>query len=325
MIHIACGLDNNYAPYCTILLYSILENNKQDDITFHLLTNNMNEVNRKTIQQMVADYGKIIFFHHIDKDLFQDFPISGHINYATYLRLLLPSVLPDLDKVLYLDCDMIIDGNLKELWDINIENYALAGVRDSENDNIRLYNRLGYDQSLGYINAGVLLMNLKEWRKDNVLSEAIKRITSNPRKYCYWDQDFINEFYCDRKLLLDFKFNLMEFFLFSYNKFIISRKYFRDIERAIKKPTIIHFCGHIKPWHIEYSSPIKYIFCKYADKQQYISDIYTYQRSKKQRIKDRIGNIIYRIVSRLGLPHELSIDKTCRSRYRGDIYHIEDY
>lgn len=325
MIHISCGLDNNYAPYCIILLYSILENNKENDITFHLLTNNMSEDNRKIIQQVVNDSGKNVLFYHVDKELFKGFPISGHINYAAYFRFLLPSVLPDLDKVLYLDCDMIVDGDLKELWNVDIENYALAGVRDSENDNIRLYNRLGYERSLGYINSGVLLINLKEWRKDNILTTAIKALTSNPLKYQYHDQDFINEFYCDRKLLLDFKFNLMEFFLFSYNKFIISRKYFRDIERAIKKPTIIHFCGHIKPWHIEYSSPIKYIFCKYADKQQYISDIYTYQRSKKQRIKDRIGNIIYRIVSRLGLPHELSIDKTCRSRYRGDIYHIEDY
>ncbi|MDR1504225.1 MAG: glycosyltransferase family 8 protein [Prevotella sp.] len=325
MIHISCGLDNNYAPYCIILLYSILENNKENDITFHLLTNNMSEDNRKIIQQVVNDYGKNVLFYHVDKELFKGFPISGHINYAAYFRFLLPSVLPDLDKVLYLDCDMIVDGDLKELWNIDIENYALAGVRDSENDNIRLYNRLGYEQSLGYINSGVLLINLKEWRKDNILTTAIKALTSSPLKYQYHDQDFINEFYCDRKLLIDFKFNLMEFFLFSYNKFIISRKYFHDIERAIKKPTIIHFCGHIKPWHIEYSSPIKYIFCKYADKQQYISDIYTYQRSKKQRIKDRIGNIIYRILSRLGLPHELSIDKTSRNRYRGDIYHIEDY
>jgi lipopolysaccharide biosynthesis glycosyltransferase len=285
----------------------------------------MSEDNRKIIQQVVNDYGKNVLFYHVDKELFKGFPISGHINYAAYFRFLLPSVLPDLDKVLYLDCDMIVDGDLKELWNIDIENYALAGVRDSENDNIRLYNRLGYEQSLGYINSGVLLINLKEWRKDNILTTAIKALTSSPLKYQYHDQDFINEFYCDRKLLIDFKFNLMEFFLFSYNKFIISRKYFHDIERAIKKPTIIHFCGHIKPWHIEYSSPIKYIFCKYADKQQYISDIYTYQRSKKQRIKDRIGNIIYRILSRLGLPHELSIDKTSRNRYRGDIYHIEDY
>ena len=328
MIHIACGLDNNYSPYCVVMLYSLLENNKQNDITFHILTNNMSESNRIILSKMIDDYKKHIIFYNIDETVFNKLPVggewSGHINIAAYFRFLLPTILPDIDKIIYLDSDMIVVSNIAELWNVDVEQYAVAGVRDSENDNIRLYNRLNYDQSLGYINSGVLLINLKEWRKDNFLSEAIKRIASNPKKYCYHDQDFINEFYCDRKLLLDFKFNLMEFYC-GYSKLIMNKKHYRDIEEAIKNPVIVHFCGNIKPWHNEYSSPIKHVFCKYADNQPYIANIYKNKRSDKQIIRDKFGNFVYRVLKRLNIPRELSIDKTIKYRYRADIYHIDDY
>ena len=151
---IALCHDNNYAPYSVVVMASIMEHNIEESVTFHVLHTNLTEDRCQIIQDWVeTNDKKSIFFYKMEKLDFDDFPIDEHtyLDYGAYIRLFLGECLKDIDKVLYLDCDVIVNDSLKELWNIDISNYALAGIRDRINDYVHVYNRLRYSLSLIHI------------------------------------------------------------------------------------------------------------------------------------------------------------------------------
>lgn len=194
MIHIALCFNETYTQYATTVVASVIANNITENIRFHLLVDNIAPYNEKEISKWIEGRAqKKVTFYHIDKNEFDIFPLGeAYINISTYFRLVMPKLLDGIDKVLYLDCDVIVNSSLKELWDTDIENYALAGVRDRINDYVRVYNRLGYPMQDGYVNAGVLLINLKRWREDDIYVKAAEIASRMPKRLLNHDQDIIN-------------------------------------------------------------------------------------------------------------------------------------
>lgn len=118
-------------------------------------------------------------------------PYTGIYSTACYLRLFTPSLLPNADKALYLDCDLIINGNLKELFDTNIDGFAVAAVRNATLSYIIVKYYLGFDYwEDGYFNIGVLLMNLKFWRERNLQNLLFSYLSSY--RVSLQDQDALN-------------------------------------------------------------------------------------------------------------------------------------
>lgn len=264
-MHIAFCLDNNYIPHCATVIASIMDNNQSEKITFHLLSDSISENNKRMLTDWVSSYNSNnIQFYTINKEDFAVFPIEdAYINISTYFRLIMPYLLKGIDKVIYLDCDVIVNDSLKDLWNVDISNYALAGVRDRINDYIRVYNRLNYPMSYGYVNAGVLVINLEQWREDNIFEKATTIAHKIPKQLKNHDQDIINLVYHDSMLFLDFKFNLLEHFLYTEDNLYFNKKYYSSIEQACANPVIIHFCMPCKPWHKECINPFKHLYEKY--------------------------------------------------------------
>lgn len=315
-MHIAFCLDNNYVPYCSAVMASVIDNNKGEDIVFHLLGDNILKDNVDMLTRWVdGKDGVDIKIYSINKNDFDVFPIGdAYINISTYFRLIMPSLLAGLDKVIYLDCDTVVSGSLKELWNTDISNYALAGVRDRINDYIRVYNRLGYPMPDGYINAGVLLINLKRWREDDIFYKAVNIAKSMPACLKNHDQDIINLLYHGQIKMLDFKYNLLEYYLYTEDWLYIDKKYYPQIVEACQHPVIVHFCMPQKPWHIECINPFKSLFLKYLNMTPWAGMPFTHkvqQRSKKENVK--------LFLERLGLYH---VER--KSTLRKDIAHIED-
>ena len=165
---IALCHDKHYAPYAATVIASIMENNKGEDIVFHLICDDIPADTQRILTEWVISHHCEIRFYTINADDFVGFPFekNARLNFGAYYRLFLGEVLKDIDKVLYLDCDLIVNGSLRELWETEIDDYALAGVRDRVNDYIHVFNRLRYPMVDGYINSGVLLINLKKWREE---------------------------------------------------------------------------------------------------------------------------------------------------------------
>ena len=101
---------------------------------------------------------------------------------------MIPKILPNnISKALYLDCDLIINGNISSLFTIDLNDYASGAVFDGGTDDIRTYNRLKYSSGNGYFNAGVLLMNLEYWRINNVMESLFSFIKEHPERLMFWD------------------------------------------------------------------------------------------------------------------------------------------
>ncbi|MBR3627657.1 MAG: hypothetical protein IKN42_02280 [Elusimicrobia bacterium] len=149
-------------------------------------------------------------------------------------KFFLGNIFKNLDKILYLDCDLVVLTSLKELFSENIDNYYLAGA-----DNIGhyfLYKDRGYFVSSFYINSGVMLINLDLWRKDNLAEKFITIKEKNINNFIFVDQDVIN-LCCENKIKpLDLSWNMHTGFF--KNISFHPRK--NDIKKAISNPKIIH-------------------------------------------------------------------------------------
>lgn len=264
-MHIAFCLDNNYVPFCAGAIASVIENNKGEKITFHLLVDDITTANVHKYRTWISTFEDVALnIYSINKEDFKDFPIGGaYINISTYFRLLMPVRLSHLEKVIYLDCDIVINGSLKELWNTDLSDYALTGVRDRINDYIRVYNRLGYPMKDGYVNAGVLLINLKYWRETHVFERAIDVAKQMPTHLKNHDQDIINLLYHGKILMLDFKYNVLEYYFYTEEWIYMDCKYYPQIVEACQHPVIVHFCMPQKPWHIECINPYKELYRQY--------------------------------------------------------------
>jgi len=186
------------------------------------------------------------------KAAFEDAYIGHkHITVASYYRLLLPKVLPDCPKCLYLDGDIIVRGDLSEVFNAQIGQNYIAGIKDppfiilSEmvtEEECRAADLCPYDR---YVNAGVLLMNLDAIRRDGIDRRFIEL---SKRRLPFEDQDNINIACYDRIAHLPFRFNAMITYL---NQLVhMSRMVFtaEEINEACENPLIIHYVGE-KPWH----------------------------------------------------------------------------
>ena len=171
-MNIVLATDDNFVQHCSVTMLSILKHNS--DVVFYILTEGLSESNVSMLNNIVAENGGDIYICNVDKEVVKRFPMpadaDAHISVATYYRLLTEFILPQsVDKYIYMDCDMVVRGNMLELWNENVENYAIGAVFQSvslaqEQDK----NRLGIPEKNGYFNAGLLLVNLKYWRENNI-------------------------------------------------------------------------------------------------------------------------------------------------------------
>lgn len=148
-------LDNNFVMQTGVAMTSVCENNQTESIKFHLISTGLSNENQMDLRNIVDKYGKEICFYIVDDSLLANCPVnvpgqSKTVSIATYLKVFIVNILPDnIDKVLYLDGDLIVRGSLTDLWNTDISEVSLAAVRDIFADDIRVYNRLCYyDSSL---------------------------------------------------------------------------------------------------------------------------------------------------------------------------------
>lgn len=254
-INIALASNNDYAPYTAATIESIIyNNNSKNNINFYyLIPSDFSKENKNKILSLVnkTNLYKLTFVDMGNK--FSDLKCQiNHISIQTYYRLLLAEILKDETKCLYLDSDTIVERDISEFYCIDLDKNYIAGVKaacyhspDGNKNYCQFLNIKSIDQ---YVNAGVLLMNLEEIRKDNITKKFIELTDKNFPS----DQDIINSACYDKILLLPLKNNLMTKY-FSGDKQAnedAKRVYgTEEIEDAKNSPLVIHYADKIKPWH----------------------------------------------------------------------------
>ena len=256
-INIVCATDNNYAPYCGIMLTSVFENNRDRGVSAYILLDKpLEEKEQRRFKRLSKKYGAQIHYVLVDKSFFERFPLKGYgvkwWSIVTYYRLYAADLLPQsVSNVLYLDCDIIVDRPIGELFDMDWDGYAVGAIPDMSIEWKEFYERLGYDRSEGYYNAGVLFMNLDYWRENKVGQQCIDYLTSNYDKIFNNDQDVLNVVtrHCKRTLPVSYNFQIQLIMPFCFNTF---RDEMKKEVLSTTQPHIIHYASEIKPWMTRY-------------------------------------------------------------------------
>ena len=256
-MNILLSTDNNYVMPTGVLMTSIGENNGCNINYYVLVDEKFSKESREALMRVAAKYKNAISFYTITPEETKDFPVKkdyqpSHITMAAYYRLFVADILPpDMEKVLYLDCDMVVRHSIEKLWSIDISDYAIGVVRDCDEFSESKDNRLPYPMQEGYFNSGVLLINLDYWRKNKCYDMFEDFARKHSEIIIYHDQDILNATLWDKKKWLPLTYNFQSSFIHKAEY----RNNYERIEDEIKAtkydPTIIHYVANTKPWKID--------------------------------------------------------------------------
>lgn len=306
IIHIGLCADKNFALPLGVCITSIFESHKSTNICVHILTPGLLSDDVKRLKALKSKYGHEILIHKIDDSVFDNLPVSTLFPKAIYYRYLFASILtPDIDKILYIDCDAIVLDDLAELYSIDLNNHPFAAAEDRSSDEIIERNRIEiYDGA--YFNSGVLLLNLKFWRENDSFRSLITYVSNNPKK-CLWpDQDALNILYHNEVLIIPPKYNFLISFIEPFEKLGLHKKKWAGIVKSIQNITILHFATKEKPWFKHVRHPLKPIWIYY-----YRISLWRNHKLKDPRsiIERFIDFYKYRILGWNRYPVEKSMDK----------------
>ena len=289
-MNIALCTDEKYSFPCGVCVTSILENNKEEGCCIYILTDGLKQETIEKFKQLQNKYKQKIDIITINDKLFDGLKISDRFPKSIYYRFLLPQLLNE-DKIIYLDCDIIVTSSLKELWDTDINNFACAAVEDQMSDDIIIQNRIGLYKD--YFNSGVLLINLNYWRREQIADKLIEFIRENPEKCIYPDQDALNYILHDKVKFLEYKYNYQELFFLEKEKIALHKTKWDNLLPNNITPTIIHYTGFIKPWHKGCPHPYKQMFIKFKANSPWKKEKLRSRHSLKWKILRIIGQIKY--------------------------------
>lgn len=233
-INIIFSSDNNYAQYLGVTLCSIFENKTCSNyIYIYVLESGINDDNKRKLSLLENKYNFKINYIKMNTKFFKDFHISRHVTQAVYYRIMIAKLLLNINKVLYLDCDIILNRDVLELYKINTDDYFFVAVEEPV-DNIKEYLEMPKDSK--YFNSGVMLINLKKWRENNISEKVINFIKTTDKKLNAWDQDALNYILSNKWLEVSYIYNYTT---------LLSTKY---TPLSLDKIWAIHYTG-LKPWN----------------------------------------------------------------------------
>jgi lipopolysaccharide biosynthesis glycosyltransferase len=262
---VAYAADDNYAKYLGISMLSLFQSNKEfAEITVFVLDCGIKASNREKLALIAEEYSREIYFNSMEAVVYGlDLHMgSRKMPVACYARLFLASIIPvSYDRILYLDCDTIVRGSLTDFWKVDLEGCTVAGVRDTV-DSFFL-KKIGLNPGEAYVNSGVLLINLIEWRKEQIEEQFMEVIQRFDGKVPHHDQGVINAV-C-RKRIVSPEFNVISN-MYTFSAKTIKRIYFMDsfysqeeLEKAKNDPVILHFTTGLvgRPWEEKCTHPRK--------------------------------------------------------------------
>ncbi|HOJ84135.1 MAG TPA: glycosyltransferase family 8 protein [Bacillota bacterium] len=223
--------NDSFAVHLATMLFSLFENKEAGTrYRIYIIDGDISRHNKEQLNELLKGYHVSPIYLNVDQSLYIHCPAWGHVTREAFYRISIPDLLPGkIKKALYLDSDMIIKGDLSELWhNEKLKHYLLGAVEDPVD-----FAGVKLPPGYKYFNTGVLLMNLEKWRLEDIPSKVLKFIEENPSQIMWWDQDALNGVLYDRWYPLDYKWNYQ-----------VYRMAHLNID-----PVIIHYNTHIKPWN----------------------------------------------------------------------------
>lgn len=268
-MHIAFCCDDGYIIPASITLESLLKNNGDRRIIAHTFTDDLNETSIEKLQTLLKRYQGELVTHQVPTEAIETMkkaPLAWeYLSITTYYRLMLPYVLEDsVEKVLYLDCDVLVRKSLDEYYDCNLEEMYVAGAHDTEEEQHSTRLNLPY-----YVNAGVLVMNVKLIKQKFSMRQMLKEMNGlmEAGNLLCGDQDIINILFAQKICLLPDAFNYQHG---------IHKKYVLQHKSEVDKAAVVHFITSDKPWFSTYVFPYTREYYGYLKKYLTAKDKFKY-------------------------------------------------
>lgn len=186
--------------------------------------------------------------------------LSEHLTEATYYRLLLPDLLPTtVTRLLYLDCDLVVRRSIEPLWELDLAGASTAAVHNPRAINLDFLGLAEAD----YFNAGVLLMDLVRWRRDDLHGRTLRYAVAQGARLLCHDQDALNHVLAHDWRPLELRWN-QQFKFFQHPAYYLHVDP-AELRRARTDPAIIHFTTNSKPWHYQNDHPWRGLYFHYLD------------------------------------------------------------
>lgn len=254
IINILIASDINYAPYYGVMLTSLFINNKDCRFDIHLLTDSSwTDSKTKQFETLSSKYNSQFNVYRINEQMMEKYPLRGHLRLSTYYNLCAPDFLPaSIHKILYLDGDMIVNGDIRPLWNIDIDGYACAMVPNCTFFDQSYYDRLQYNRTDGYYNNGATIYNLDYLRESHFVTKAFEYINNHADRIVWMDQDVQNALLHDVMLSLPFEYNFQALFFMPSKWETYPHDFREEVLNAAEKPVILHYSGRCKPWQFQY-------------------------------------------------------------------------
>ncbi len=262
VVPVVFAADDAYVPMLTTALYSLLKNASPNyfyDIV--VLESGISREHKTQMQNFFSQFSNATLrFAQVSGmiDCYNLKTSNAHISTETYYRFLIQQVMPSYNKVIYLDCDLVVLGDISKLWEIDLKDNLVAAARDADflgNLNKSDGNRMRYAKNVlhmhnpyGYFQAGVLVLNLEQMRALYSFEQWLEYATEP--KYLYDDQDILNKHCEGRVLYINNAWNVMNNCggrIQNVCSFAPAKVY-EEYLAAYENPLIMHFAGFEKPW-----------------------------------------------------------------------------
>jgi len=272
-IIIAVACDRKFAPPLTVMLKSLLAHAAgARRFIVYILSDGLGHAVRTTICDSLKDRRAEIRFVEIDQKPLENLKLSHHASMAVYFRLMIQTAVPEeIDRLIYLDSDLIVSADLQALWEMDFHGKTLLAVQEQSRDAQTVsakwalpnYLDLGLPPDAKFFNSGVMLIDLKKWRDTDVSGRAFAYLRAYREKVLWWDQDALNAVLAGEWGELDHRWNLLT------QTFTNPRwddgpvKDRQAYETLVRHPFILHFNTGKKPWERGNRHPLRELFFHY--------------------------------------------------------------
>ena len=232
-MHIAFNVNDAYFRQAAVAIISVLENNKNKNFTFHIFPDAYEQESAGKLKLIAEKYNIKLCIYAIDMNILAGFHIKvKRFSRVTYLRLIMPKILKDINYFLYMDADMVCLGDLWQLNDIDFKGKAFAAVSDLP-EAVEYRTKFLKLKNDKYFNDGMMFVNVHNWNRLQITEKAFTFKGADPKRFLGQSQDILNLVMDGDIIFLDKKFNVMQ------------------ESTDVKDCVIYHFFGRFKPWEME--------------------------------------------------------------------------
>lgn len=260
--HIVYASDDKFAEIMGVSIVSLLYNSKDmDEIVIYILDSGIREVNKEKIESIFRYYDRALPIWIPAKDISKELSMevaADRGSLSQYARLFISSDLPEnLSRVLYLDCDIVINQSIYELWNLDIHGKTIGALMDAFSKYYR--DNINLRRNDIMFNSGVMLIDMKKWKAQKVEERLLKFIAEKHGKIQQGDQGALNYVLSSDTYCFEPKFNAVTIFYdFTYKEMLIYRKppkYYSEVQvkESVESPVIIHYTTSFlskRPWMV---------------------------------------------------------------------------